>query len=72
MDCQLLKIVPQYCLKIMLFASLNLEETILKETKQNISHQYFLILMSSNKKEKLVSNKSGQMIIYETFLQRLY
>jgi uncharacterized protein YcgL (UPF0745 family) len=49
MDCQPLKIVPQYCLKIMLYTSLNLEEAKLNETKQNISHQSFFILMSFNK-----------------------
>jgi hypothetical protein len=36
MDRQPLKIIPQYCLKIMLSASLNLEDATLKETKQII------------------------------------
>ena len=52
-DCQPLKIVLQYYyLKIMLPVSLNLEETILKEIKQNIFHQSFFILTSSNKIDK--------------------
>jgi len=33
MDCQSLKIFPQYCLKIMLSASLNLEEAALYKIK---------------------------------------
>ena len=60
MECQPLKIVSQYCLKIILSASLNSEKSILKETKQSISHQNSFILMISNNREKLISNKSGQ------------
>jgi hypothetical protein len=50
-DCQPLKIVSQYCLKIMPPASLNLEEATLKETKQNIYHQSSFIVASFNRKE---------------------
>ena len=49
MNCQPLKIVSQYCLKIILYASLNLEEATLNKTKQSISHQSSFILTSFHK-----------------------
>ena len=73
MDCQPLKIVTQYCLKIMLFISLHLEEDTLKDTKQDISYQNSFILTSFIRKKKtLISSKSGQVIILHTYLQSLY
>ena len=62
MDCQLLKIVPQYCLKIILYALLNSKETILKKTKQIICYK-ILLYYELQQKGKVISDKSDQVII---------
>jgi hypothetical protein len=50
-DFQRLKIVSQYCLKIILSASINLKEATLKETKQSISHTKILLYSRATKKK---------------------
>ena len=63
--------VSQYCLMIISPASLNLKETILKETKQNISHQSSFILTSSQKGEIDIKQIKSSDNLADLFIKSL-